>query len=364
MSLLGRNWRVIAVILGLVAAGWILYLLRMALLPFLAGLVLAYLLQPAVGFLERRLPWAGRQSLKRTAAIMLVFLVLLGVAGFFSYYLVTTVLHVFQSLVEQSSNIIGRSVFNMQQSLQALTAQLPPGVRESVNQSVLDASAALGNQLKAILTKQIVALPQTFNVVFSFAALPLFLFYILLDGERLKKGLYSALPPRAAEHARSVGLILERVLGRWLRAQMLLGFVVGYLAFVGLLILRSGFAPVLAVVAGVTELIPTLGPWIGGIVAVLLTMATTPEKTIWVVIVFLAIQMMENTLLVPRIQGAYLRLHPAVTVVLLVVGAYVAGIWGMLLAAPLAATAIELYRYVRSCYSPPPVKTGGELDAN
>jgi len=109
----------------------------------------------------------------------------------------------------------------------------------------------------------------------------------------------------------------------------------------------SSVAPVLAVFAGLTELIPTLGPWIGGVVAVIVTLAIAPEKVIWVALLFLVVQLLENSLLVPRIQGGYLRIHPAILVVLLVLGAYVAGFWGILLIAPFTATIVEIYKYVR-----------------
>ena len=71
---------------------------------------------------------------------------------------------------------------------------------------------------------------------------------------------------------------------------------------------------------------------------------------IWVIILFLAIQLVENSLLVPRIHGGYLRIHPAVMIFLLVLGAYLAGFWGLILAGPLTATGVEIYKYVRQCY--------------
>jgi predicted PurR-regulated permease PerM len=127
----------------------------------------------------------------------------------------------------------------------------------------------------------------------------------------------------------------------------MLGLVVAVLSFIGLSILDISFAPALAIFAGLTELIPILGPWIGGAFAVVVTLATTPEKAIWVVVVFVSVQFVENNLLVPRIQGGYLRIHPAVVLVLLVVGSFVAGIWGIILIVPLTATVVEIYRYLR-----------------
>ncbi len=96
-----------------------------------------------------------------------------------------------------------------------------------------------------------------------------------------------------------------------------------------------------------TEMLPSLGPWLGGIIASVVTLALAPEKVSLVVILFLFVQSLENSLLVPRIQGGYLGVHPAITIVLLVVGTAVAGLWGLLLAVPLTTTVVQIYRYVR-----------------
>jgi predicted PurR-regulated permease PerM len=107
---------------------------------------------------------------------------------------------------------------------------------------------------------------------------------------------------------------------------------------------------VLALFAGIGELIPILGPWISGAVVVIVTLALAPEKVIWVILLCLGVQLVENSLLVPRIQGGYLRIHPAILIALLVISAYIAGFWGLLLAAPLTATAVEIYKYIRQSY--------------
>ncbi len=193
-------------------------------------------------------------------------------------------------------------------------------------------------------------MPAPLGTIFGFAALPFFLFYLIKDSERLKKAFYAALTPGLAEHSKNIISIIEGVLGRYLRAQLMLGLIVGYFSFLGLLLLNIPFALVLAILAGITELIPTMGPWIGGGVAVIVTLAVVPEKALWVVVLFLSIQLLENNLLVPRVQSAYLRIHPAIMIFLLVLGAYLAGFWGLLLAAPLTATAIEIFKYVRQCY--------------
>ena len=99
-------------------------------------------------------------------------------------------------------------------------------------------------------------------------------------------------------------------MGGYIRGQLVLGLVVGTIVAVGLLALGIPFAVVLGIVAGLTELVPIIGPWIGGGVGVLVTLATEPDKILYVILLYLVIQMLENTLLVPRIQGETLNLRP------------------------------------------------------
>jgi len=92
-------------------------------------------------------------------------------------------------------------------------------------------------------------------------------------------------------------------------------------------------------------------------------LALAPEKAIWVVAIFGIVQLLENLVLVPRIQSAYFKIHPSLTIVLLVVGAYIAGIWGVVLVMPLTATAIGVLKYSREITQPPKEPEQCELPA-
>jgi len=350
-NILGKHWRLVSLVLGIIIVFWILYLLRIAIFPFVLGLVLAYLLLPVISWLEKRFPRQGSWlGFKRVFSILIVFIVLLGLVAAFSYFIVTAVIDASLVLAESAPHFIGQSLYQVQKWLEIVREQFPPEIRQEMDKALLEAGVALGDSIRDAFVKGISFIPRTFSIFLGLAALPLFLFYTLKDSERLKRGLYSGLTPGIAEHIRNITGIIERVLGRYIRAQLMLGLIVAYFCFIGLLILRIPFAPVLAILAGIGELIPTLGPWISGAVVVVVTLAVAPEKVIWVIILFLAIQLVENSLLVPKIQGGYLHLHPAVMIFLLVFGAYVAGFWGLLLAGPLTATGVEIYKYVRQCY--------------
>ena len=308
----------------------------------------AYLLLPIISWVERKLPRQGKWlQAKRVSLIILIYIIILGLVSFLSYFIITAVVNASLILLLNAPQYISAGLITLQEWAEVFRQQFPPEMQQELDKLTLDAGVAVGNMIRDTFVKGISFIPTTFSLIFGFIALPIFLFYILKDSEKLNKSFHSALPPWVAEHTKNIISIIERVLGRYIRAQLLLGFIVAYLCFVGLLFLRIDFAPALAAFAGLTELVPTLGPWIGGAAAVIVVLAIAPEKAIWVAILYLSVQLLENTLLVPRIQGGYLHIHPAIVIVLLVLGAYIAGFWGLILAVPLTATIVEIYKYVR-----------------
>ena len=115
--------------------------------------------------------------------------------------------------------------------------------------------------------------------------------------------------------------------------------------FVGLFLLGIRFSAVLGVIAGVTELVPVIGPLLGAIPGSLVTLATSPNDLVPVLLLYVGIQLVENALLVPRIQGRAVEIHPAIIMVILVVASEAAGLWGVLLAVPVAAVARDVFKY-------------------
>jgi predicted PurR-regulated permease PerM len=102
----------------------------------------------------------------------------------------------------------------------------------------------------------------------------------------------------------------------------------------------------LAIIAGVTEMIPIIGPIVGAVPAILVALAQEPIKALWVALAFLIIQQIENNFIVPKIQGDFLRLHPGVIIVLLVVAGSIGGFFFVILVVPAAAFIRDLYQYV------------------
>jgi predicted PurR-regulated permease PerM len=146
--------------------------------------------------------------------------------------------------------------------------------------------------------------------------------------------------------------ILAGVGGSWVRGQLILGAAVFAATVIGLTILTfigfsefGSFTLILALIAGVLEWFPIIGPVVAAIPAVLIGLSISPAAALAAVILYTAIQQVENHLLVPKVMGDAVDLHPAVIIMSLVVGAALFGIGGAILAAPVVAIGRDLYRY-------------------
>lgn len=338
--------RLIAFVVVLAAFLLIGHALRSVLLPFMVGLLLAYLLRPLVLWGEARLPWPGKLlGARRTILILAIFVVGLGLATLGSLYLFAAVADAFAAILLDAPGYIEAAISRVRELTESIRQQLSPEMQSQMDRILQDVARSAGNMLRATFLNSLRLIPTTVGLVFSLVILPVFLFYLMLDWEKFDRSL-SASRSALLRHTRNILAITGKEFGRYARAQLFLGFVVGLMALVGLLIIGVEAAPPLAAFAALTEMIPIIGPWIGGIFAVIVTLASAPEKAIWVGFLFLIVQLLENSLLVPRVQAGYFGLHPAVIIFLLAVGAYLAGFWGVVLAAPLTATIVQVYNYV------------------
>ncbi len=342
-----RYRRIILFILALILVFWLVWILRNILLPFLLGLILAYLLLPPILWLEKRLPRKNRlMQLKRILLVLFIYFIAVAIIGITAFFTIPVIISSIADFIASLPELIPEIFQTFQGWFNRTLQILPPEIQQQISGYLENILGIVGEAIWEAVIASAAFLTANIGLILGFASLPVFLFYILKDKEKLIRGFYSGMPSWTAEQAKNIIGIIEDVLGRYIRSQLLLSFVVGLLDFIGLYILGIPFAPALAFWAALTEFIPILGPWLGGAAGVIVTLAVMPDKIIWVVIVYLSVQLLENNVLIPRIQGQFLRIHPAIILILIVIGGYFAGLWGIILIVPLTATIIRLYRYV------------------
>ncbi|MCH8825576.1 MAG: AI-2E family transporter [Chloroflexi bacterium] len=338
--------RYVWLIAGVAAVGVALYMLRGALFPFILGGALAYIMHPLVTWLEKRMPGRNRRPvLARVLSIFIMFAVMAGLLAGALIVVLPPVVEQFRLFIDSLPVLISDARVAVENWNRELSGAIPEEIRLQIQEAIQNAGVVLVGAAQGIMVRTIGVVSGALTIVIGLAALPLFLYYVLKDREKLVDGMVSVFPPGPRVHARNVITVVNHVFSSYVRAQLLLGLVVGVLVFIGLTLLGVKFAIILAVVAGVFELVPIIGPWLGAIPGIVVVLATSPEKFFWVVLVYFGVQLLENSLLVPRIQSRALHVHPVLILVVIIVGSEVAGLWGVILGPPLVVAGKEVFDY-------------------
>ncbi|MFH1084816.1 MAG: AI-2E family transporter [Chloroflexota bacterium] len=325
----------------IVAAAWA------ALVPFFIGLILAYLLLPLVNFLDRHAPrFLQRIGWSRPLAILLVYVALAGiVSGVLSYFvpLVSAQAKLLQELVPAYWD---RITLILSYDLSPYLEGIPEQIRTAVDANIAKAADSLAKGVQKGIEVTFRTIGQTVSFVLGMVIVPFWLFYVLNEQARARRAFYALIPASVREDVRCIVTIIDELLAAYLRGQLLLCLIVGLMATVLLLVMGIEAPLLLGTVAGALELIPILGPYLGALPAVLIALIQRPILALWVGLGFAAIQQVENLFLVPRISGNAVRFHPAVVMVLVLMGSQIAGLWGLLLALPVAAMLRDVFRYL------------------
>lgn len=162
-------------------------------------------------------------------------------------------------------------------------------------------------------------------------------FYYLMERQWIRHMLLSTASPERRIHISRIWDEVEQKVGQWLRGQLTLCLVIGVTATIGYAVMGVSFWPLLGLWAGITEIIPILGPWLGGVPAVIIALTQGWEKAALVVGFVVLLQMMENAILVPRVMRGAVGLTPLTVFLAILAGTEFAGVAGALLAIPVAA---------------------------
>ncbi len=325
----------------------LLWMARPVLVPFVLGLVLAYLLLPLVHWLERHLPARFRNwGIARPLSILLTYLLFaLFIAGIVAFVIpaIGPQLGTFVERVPQYYEQLGGLV---QEGREWYDTNIPESWKATIEENLSEVAQGIFDQAKDSLVGMVRTVFSSIGFLIGLLIVPFWLFYILQDESRVKSGIMEALHPELRPDVRSLAILIDGVLSAYIRGQLILCLFVGALATVALFVIGIPFAPVLGLFAGILEVLPAVGAYLGAIPAILVALATEPVSAIWVAVAFFAIQTIEGFVLVPRISGRSVKLHPALVMVVLVIGGQLAGLWGMLIAVPVTAVLRDVFLYL------------------
>ncbi|MEX1072247.1 MAG: AI-2E family transporter, partial [Chloroflexota bacterium] len=330
--------------LGILVAGTalliaiLLWSARGALPAFVIGVALAFVLDPLVTVVERR-------GLPRWSGVLVAYLAVAAVIWAIAAFAIAPVAQQTRDFIARLPEL-GAVIGDLQHGLDEWyrSLPLPVDLREALDAAIGRAEDAFAAAIREFLGPAVGTLLRTVGFVIGLVVIPVWLFYVLRDRERLPDAVAAAVPPSWRPDAENVLAILSRVGGRWVRGQLLLGVAIFIATVIGLTALTlvgfrefGAFTLVLALIAGVLEWFPIIGPIVAAVPAILIGFTISPAAAIAALVLYVAIQQLENNLLVPKILGDAVELHPAVLIVALVVGGALFGIGGAILAAPVVA---------------------------
>jgi HAD superfamily hydrolase (TIGR01549 family) len=334
------------VIVGLLIAFAVLTYLFRALLPLVAiALVLAYILKPLADLLERR---------AKVPRVLSVLLVLVGLVLIVSTipatvvpYLVDQVTRITVDLTRLANDIavfVTRPIliFNYSFDPQDLVGDLRGTIQSTLQELIRPFAAQTLYLLFGVAS----------SLIWILSAL-IIAFYLIRDADSFRRFLDDATPPELARELQGLRDDIGEVWKSFFRGQVLLGIIIGIVVWIAMSIIGLPNAGLMGLLAGLLEVIPTFGPVLATIPALFIAVfqgsTYLPLSNFWFAVlvlgIYAVIQQIENAYLVPRVMGGRLNLHPVVVFVGVLAGAIVGGVVGVLLAAPIIATARVLLSY-------------------
>lgn len=310
--------------------------LRYLLNAFLTSVVIAYVLNPLVKWLEKRYP-----KVKRQWWILIIFLALFLILVFMMVSLLPRTISEFSKLInnfpiylEQAKKIIidlshkhfGRDVLNLEKF------------------QVRDIFGKLGMS-NFDFSSMLVGVKSTFSKIFIAILVPIFVFYLLNDKEIFIKKLKELIPDKYREQSIEIGKQMDMSVFKYVKGKILMAVYVGVAVGIFLGIIGVDFALVIGIITMFADIIPYIGPFLGLAPATVFALLDSPTKAIFVIIMFLFLQWTENNIVGPKIMSDQLGYHPMIVLIITIAGGFLFGFIGMIFALPLVIAIEVVYRY-------------------
>lgn len=312
----GTLFRVLVFVAGL----WFLWFIADILLLLIVSILIASAIEPIASTLQRF-------HIPRSASVLTVYLVFLGIVAGIALLLVPPLVNEVQTLARDLPAAYERLIVIFGNAGGVF------GIADlfaSLQEGLLDLGNVLAKSSGSVFATTRSVFGSVFMVILTF----IISFYLVIARNGLVTFARSLVPVRHQPYVLSLVERSQEKIGRWVIAQLILGVIVGAVTFVGLWSLGVPYALALALLAGFFELIPVFGPLLSAIPAVFIGFTQEPLTGVLVLVLYIVVQQLENHILVPNIMRRAIGLNPLTTIVALLIGAKLAGLLGILLAVP------------------------------
>ena len=298
-----------------------LYAVREILLILLISIVLGSAMDPLVDWLYRK------AKFPRGLSVILVYVVFLAFVAMVIYFLIPP-------MIEQFNQLGGR----LESFRHDITDRASTVTKVLDQLGITSGLSALGQNFAKLTSNFFQTTVGVFSGIIQVIAVLAISFYLISSESGLKNFIKSLVPFKHQAYAVALTDKIQHKIARWLLGQLILSGFIFLITFVGLSLLGVKYALALALLAGLLEIVPYLGPFISAVPAVFVAFVQSPALALFTVLLYIVVQQVENYVLQPRIMGRTVGANPVVILVAVLVGFKLAGILGMLLAVPVVAS--------------------------
>ncbi len=313
-------------------------------LPVIMAGILFYLLNPLIDWMERR-------KVHRVGGIAIVFVVVTGLVVWGIVILIPIIREQTLSLIEnwptywdklitQFDNLLRSTIFSqLQVQLSDVNATILKSISEQTNSMVNSTFSGIGSVLGTVT-----------NIVVGLITMPILLFFLLKDGRDIPYHTMKFLPTNMRLGTYNLMKEINTQISQYIRGQLLVAFFVGLMFWIGFAIIGLEYAVLLAILAGVLNLVPYLGSFIALIPIIIVALVTSPAMLVKVLIVFGIEQLLEGRLIQPLILGSNLKIHPVTIIVVLLTAGKLFGVPGVILGIPAYAVLKVIFEHLFKWY--------------
>ncbi|WP_419893358.1 AI-2E family transporter [Oceanobacillus kimchii] len=303
-------------------------LVKTVVLPLVLSAIAYYLLNPIVNYLEKK-------NIKRIYSIFGLFIIIIGLLTVLIVSVIPVLREQIMSLIENLppfindiedmvESLVGSQVINQSQILSSLDiSSFVTQISEKSLDLVDTAFSNIGGVIGAVT-----------EIVLAIVTLPFILFYLLKDGDKLPRYFLKFLPVSLRDQTYTVLKEMNTQISAYIRGQIIVAFCIGLLMYIGFTIIQLDYAPVLALIAAFTNVVPYLGPAIAITPALIVALVTSPFMLFKLIAVWTVVQLIEGKFISPQIMGRNLRVHPITIIFIILTAGNLFGVVGILLAVP------------------------------
>ncbi len=311
---------------------WFAYMISDILFMLFFALVFAAIIDPAAD-------WCERYRIPRSVAVLGVFVLLVGLLVLIGIMIVPAIAAQARDLVTNLA-VQWDSVAGNIDAFRHVTGE---GGMGTALQSSID---SVRSSLQASFGTVFTTITGFFGGIFTFLFVMVLSFYMVVERDDMRRALRTVVPDQYQPFVNRILMKVRVMLAQWVRGQLTLCLVIGVLTYIGFASIGVPYAGVLALIAGLLELVPYVGPVIAAIPAVFFAFTVSPFIALVTLIFCWVIQLLENNLIVPKIMQKAVGLNPLISIVAILIGAKLAGVIGALLAVPVATAILIISKEI------------------